>query len=381
MAGATDRDEGGRFPTARAFLDEVRRIRGLMPPAEPLPAPMPGTNDTVILDPANADALEKDADDDVVRLPGALVQTDDEPVAAPRRRRRGRRIALSLVVVAVLMGGLAWALVAGPLQRATVPNLVGLAQADAEALLAQSNLRLQVSDQQFSETAPKGTVISQDPAAEGETFVRFAVDALISLGPERYLVPDVTGKSVDDATAALTATKLVVGGTRTAYDENVAQGLVASTDPPVNASLKPQTPVTLIVSNGPAPRPVPDLSGQVGRRGEGRDRGRRAGFRQQGGLLGTGPRRAGIRRGPATGSRGGQGRHRHRHDVEGAAAGRGAEGRGHEAVMTRSHKLQGGRLQGQVQEGIVTPLDRVYSQDPVPGEMLPKGSTVTISIF
>ena len=44
-------------------------------------------------------------------------------------------------------------------------------------------------------------------------------------------------------------------------------------------------------------------------------------------------------------------------------------------------KLQSLGFKVKVDEGIVTPLDRVYSQDPTPGTMLSKGSTVTLSIF
>ena len=44
-------------------------------------------------------------------------------------------------------------------------------------------------------------------------------------------------------------------------------------------------------------------------------------------------------------------------------------------------QLQALGLKVRVDEGIVTPLDRVYSQDPTPGSSAPVGSTVTLSVF
>ena len=68
--------------------------------------------------------------------------------------------------------------------------------------------------------------------------------------------------SVADATTALTDSSLTVGGKTTAYDEKIAKGKVVGTNPPANTSLKRDQQVTLILSKGPAPVPVPRLIGR-----------------------------------------------------------------------------------------------------------------------
>ena len=400
VLGATARDPSSRIPSAQAFLDELRRVLELMPPPEPLPLTLQDTSSTLILaggapatgsdetDSAGADPGEDDPeaeqDDAAVAVavlePGTDLAEADTAEGVAIRPRRGRRIVVLGLVLALLLGGAAWAFLAGPLQRATVPDLVGLAEQDASALLAQSSMRLQVDAQEYSETAAKGTVISHRPEAGSGTFIRLPVSAVISLGPERYAVPDLKGKTVEEATRALESTKLAVAGQRTAFDEDVEKGLVAGTDPAAGASLKPATAVTLIVSDGPAPRPVPDVVGK--------SRAEATAAIEAAGLVATSKEEYSDKYAAGT--------------VAALDPGAGTEvEKGSTVALTVSKgpppvevprvvdlkrsdaiaRLKAAGFAVKVQEGIVTPLDRVYSQDPPPGEFRPRGSTVTISIF
>jgi serine/threonine-protein kinase len=93
--------------------------------------------------------------------------------------------------------------------------------------------------------------------AEGGT-----VDAVISKGPERYSVPDVTGMTPDAAATEITAAKLVAGAQTQVFDDTVAVGSVAGTDPKIGTSVKPGTSVSILISKGPKPVPVPDIDGK-----------------------------------------------------------------------------------------------------------------------
>ncbi len=88
-----------------------------------------------------------------------------------------------------------------------VPNEVGRSVDDAKSDLADSNLTVRTT-QQASDNVPKGRVIAQDPPA-GSGAERGAVVSLtVSSGPPLVTVPDVTGKSYDDAKRALAAAGL-----------------------------------------------------------------------------------------------------------------------------------------------------------------------------
>ncbi|GAA3024340.1 Stk1 family PASTA domain-containing Ser/Thr kinase [Microbacterium dextranolyticum] len=91
-------------------------------------------------------------------------------------------------------------------------------------------------------------------ALEGAT-VAFEVSA----GP----VPDVSGRSLDSARTALSAVDLNATTTEE-YDDDIASGRVIRIAPTSDgARLQPGQTVTLVVSKGPAPIKVPDVTGQT----------------------------------------------------------------------------------------------------------------------
>jgi serine/threonine-protein kinase len=386
VLGATARDPDDRFASAEDFLTAVRRVRALLPPAEPLPRPpvVEAAATTVLVDDAAGAAALVAADDDTTEQAALVLGGSGivpvEPGPDPSSRRR-KTLLLVGALAALLIGGLAWAFVAGPLQRVTVPEVVGLTQEQATAALEAVELRFDGEAREYSETVPVGVVISQDPAAQASTFIQFTVRGVVSLGPERYAVPDLRGKSVEEASQALADTKLAVAGQTEAFDEEVPAGAVAGTDPPAGTSLKPQTPVTLIVSQGPAPRPVPAVVGSPEAEAN-------AALAAAGLAVGSRtedfseavPAGAVVSVTPAAGT-----------EVEKGSAvalviskgpppvqvPRVVDLREAEAVAA----LQRVGLGANVQRAPVVVLGRVYSQDPAAGATVPKGTTVTIAVF
>jgi serine/threonine-protein kinase len=250
VARATERDPDVRYPNAASFLADLRRIRS------GLPAPRPfGVGES------NASTL-------IVPLAGLQTgpivhnSLDAPPtlVAAPRKKRKGLITFIVFAVIAALVAGAAWYLGVG--KKVTVPAVSGLTAAAAQAKLKPLNLALSIGGQQFSETIPSGHIISTNPQAGTDVRDGSTIAAIVSKGLERYAIPQVAGMSVADATAAITDSSLTVGGQTTAYDEKIAKGKVIGTNPPANQKLKRDQQVTLIVSKGPAPVPVPNLVGR-----------------------------------------------------------------------------------------------------------------------
>jgi beta-lactam-binding protein with PASTA domain len=247
---ATRRDPEARYPDAASFLADVRRVRATLP----RPRPFTDSRDTLVVDASMTQRI------------AAGARPPQEQHAAPiehRRSRKGRWIAL-IVAIAVLLAALGGWLIAGSIlaPKVPVPTIVGLTQSDAQATLTTAGLTLAISEQQFSESAPKDTVISSDPAPGGEVAEGGTVDAVISKGPERYSVPDVTGMTPDAAATEITAAKLVAGAQSEVFDDTVAVGSVAGTDPKIGTSVKPGTSVSILISKGPKPVPVPDIDGK-----------------------------------------------------------------------------------------------------------------------
>jgi serine/threonine-protein kinase len=248
---ATRRDPEQRYPDAARFLADVRRVRATLP----RPRPFTDSRDTLVVDASMTQRIAAGARPPQQQQPAAPIEH--------RRSRKGRWIAL-IVAIAVLLAALGGWLIAGSIlaPKVPVPSIVGLTQTDAQATLVGAGLTLAISEQQFSETAPKDTVISSDPAPGGEVAEGGTVDAVISQGPERYAVPDVTGMTPDAAAAAITSAKLVAGAKSEVFDDTVAIGSVAGTDPKIGTSVKPGTSVSILISKGPKPVPVPDIDGK-----------------------------------------------------------------------------------------------------------------------
>jgi serine/threonine-protein kinase len=87
-------------------------------------------------------------------------------------------------------------------QPVQLDNVVGQQINDAKTLLKSKGLDVNVTDQEFADGGPPpGTVINQDPSAQGQTVDKGSVINLtvIKLPEGQGLVPDLRGKNFDEA--------------------------------------------------------------------------------------------------------------------------------------------------------------------------------------
>ncbi|MHC4620690.1 MAG: PASTA domain-containing protein, partial [Planctomycetota bacterium] len=117
-----------------------------------------------------------------------------------------------------------------PQAFATVPDVVGQTETDANSAIVAADLTVGTITYDYNNTVPAGYVISQEPAAYTSVLIGSAVNLVISSGlPE---VPNVVGMSEPNATAAITAVdNLVVGSVTYDYNDTVPVGYVISQDP------------------------------------------------------------------------------------------------------------------------------------------------------
>jgi len=99
----------------------------------------------------------------------------------------------------------------GPIPR-TVPELVGLIVEDAQAQISQTGLVLVENEREFSETVPINVVISQSSAAGSQTARDSTVTVVVSKGQDRRSVPEVSGMTIEAATASLESVGLFRSG-------------------------------------------------------------------------------------------------------------------------------------------------------------------------
>ncbi|MFD5101616.1 Stk1 family PASTA domain-containing Ser/Thr kinase [Streptomyces albidochromogenes] len=148
----------------------------------------------------------------------------------------------------------------GP-ETVKVPDVAGLPLAGAKAELKKAALAPGIVTRAFDDDVPQGSVVGTDPRAGTERHPDSAVAIVVSKG-SRIEVPDVTGESVEDATAELEdagfAVKVASGRITSPHEA----GAVAKQSAAEGSALAEGDTVTLTVSKGPRMVPVPDVVGE-----------------------------------------------------------------------------------------------------------------------
>lgn len=131
-----------------------------------------------------------------------------------------------------------------------VPDVVDLAQADAETAITGAGLVVGTVAQQYSDTVAAGTVISQSPVATTTVLLGSDVHLVVSLGPAPVPVPNVVGQTQSIAELVIGLVGLAVGTVTQEASGTVAAGVVISQNPAVGTSAALGSAVDLVVSTG-----------------------------------------------------------------------------------------------------------------------------------
>lgn len=147
----------------------------------------------------------------------------------------------------------------GP-QTVKVPDLKGLALFKAREVLKGDGLAAGMVTREFSQDVLNGFVIGTDPAAGTERHSGSAIAIVVSKGAPVEL-PDVTGSSVEDATAELEGAGLKVKIAAERVHSEFDKGQVAQQTPRAGREAATGDTVTLTLSKGPEMVEVPDVVG------------------------------------------------------------------------------------------------------------------------
>lgn len=247
-------DPAERYPdavTMGAALDDAIRV---LPPPGPLTlAGLGETGD----DPHPTQMVRTGAVFDQDAPPPVVEPVPARVVSAPARRDAAPFVLAGVLVLALLaaMFALTRPSTGAPV---TVPNLQGIDAKEARKSTDTAHLFLVVSTRHADD--PRGVIVGQSPAAGGFVGRGGTVHVVVSEGPAPTKLPPVVGQALAAAKAALEQGGWVVAAERKT-DENAAKDVVLDTDPVGKAPR--DGIVKLIVSDGPAPRTVPDVTGKT----------------------------------------------------------------------------------------------------------------------
>ncbi|CAN5879762.1 Stk1 family PASTA domain-containing Ser/Thr kinase [soil metagenome] len=175
--------------------------------------------------------------------------------APVKKKKSWKRWTLLAVVMLALVGGI----YLGPTQ---VPPLAGETRAVAEERIREAGLQAGFTEA-FSDDVPAGEVITSRPSAGSWTRKGGSVAVTLSRGPKLSDVPNVVGMQLEQARAEIIENDLAISPNIERRNSIEPVDKVLSQDPPPK-QVKSGELVTLVVSDGPAILPIPNLGGKSG---------------------------------------------------------------------------------------------------------------------
>lgn len=142
------------------------------------------------------------------------------------------------------------------IQMKKVPDIVGMDRSAAEIELRNSGFRPGKIDKIHDDKFEENQVISQNPLGGTEAEPGEYVDMMVSEGPtpERIPMPNLIGKSLDEARQILKENNLVIGNQITRKESNAYYvDYVIDQDTQAGVLVDEDTTINLTVSSGPGP--------------------------------------------------------------------------------------------------------------------------------
>ncbi len=164
-----------------------------------------------------------------------------------KRVKRNRAIALMIVLLIIATS---WYRISGPGNKIAIPSLAGMTQKQAAKTVAELGLKVDVTQEVFSEDIPKGKVITSDPAGGGRVAIAGTVHLIISKGKERIEVPNLAGLTIESATVALKEINLKIGRVSEKFSNSVEAGLIIDGNPVSGSPVRKDSTIELIISKG-----------------------------------------------------------------------------------------------------------------------------------
>ncbi|MGW4492496.1 Stk1 family PASTA domain-containing Ser/Thr kinase [Streptomyces sp. NPDC004376] len=150
--------------------------------------------------------------------------------------------------------------------KVTVPSVIGLSFDDARQKLEGDDYKFTVKKETRVSSETPDQVLDQDPVDSKRVQKGSTITLIVAKAAEKVTVPDVTGKSCDDAKKTLRDAGLAPNDncTETPVTDPNQNGKVTTTNPPANQQVNKNTPVAITIGKAQDDQQqfqLPDLRG------------------------------------------------------------------------------------------------------------------------
>jgi beta-lactam-binding protein with PASTA domain len=196
-------------------------------------------------------------------------QFDEAEEYEPQGQSQFSRWSSIVLMVAILMlAGLLSALTAMRFairgHEVQVPKVTGKTKEEAEQILRGAGLKLKVSSSRFSSQFAEGKVLDQTPPSGTRLKAERTVRVLLSLGAQRFAVPNLMGASLRAARLTLAQRGFSLGNTLYTHTSKGDSSTVVYQSPNPGTQEGSDPSVSILISLGPPAQYfiMPDLIGK-----------------------------------------------------------------------------------------------------------------------
>ncbi|RNL38607.1 Stk1 family PASTA domain-containing Ser/Thr kinase [Paraeggerthella hongkongensis] len=176
-------------------------------------------------------------------------------------------IVIGIIAALAVVGGVAFALMSGgggnDKDAIALPDVVGQTAEQATATLAEAGFTNIVTEESFNEKVEAGKVVSQDPRGGTKQKKDVKITLAVSKGTQEITVPDLTGKTADQAKKELTANGLKYSAGTAEYSDKVEKDHIVRQDVAPGTQVAKGTTITYYLSLGSEGIEVPNVVGMM----------------------------------------------------------------------------------------------------------------------
>ncbi|GAB17305.1 serine/threonine protein kinase PknB [Gordonia effusa NBRC 100432] len=257
---AMSKNPANRYQSAADFRSDcIKVLTGGKPSA---PMIMSDAERTGLID-TGPRALSR-TDPNTPRVRRRTVDEPDDPPAGPRWYRRRSVMAIAAVLL-LLLGTLVvvqpWS--SDPVRQVAVPVVAGMSSTEARNALDKAGFHDVKQLDEASVDVPVGSATRTAPGGNVRADEGSQITLYISTGPPRVPIPDLRGKTLQDAKDELK--KLNFTNVKDDKMDSTVEmkGKVVSTTPPVGTSTAVNAAVVIYIGSGPKQVTIPDVTGKT----------------------------------------------------------------------------------------------------------------------
>lgn len=185
-------------------------------------------------------------------------EDDEDDYEEPKKKKKkkggmskNKKIVIAVIAGLVVVAAVAVAAAMGVFsgKPVIVPDLTSKTLEQAQQLAEEVGFEVEQGDLVSDPKIPEGQIVSQNPEANTTAKKGTTIKVNISKGPGNGKVPDVTGKTEDEARELLEANNFEVGNVSTGASE-LEKGKVFKQSPEAGSTEKEGTSVDLVLSDG-----------------------------------------------------------------------------------------------------------------------------------